>query len=48
MLAGKWYGPISYVFSREFDLLLADTRGTEEEVAFFDGLCWYATLPPLA
>jgi hypothetical protein len=48
MLAGRWYGQLSYVFSREFHLLLADTGSTEKEVAFFDGLRWYATLPPLA
>ena len=47
MLADKWYGPIYYVFSYKFDLRLADTGSTEKEIAFFNGLCWHATLPPL-
>jgi hypothetical protein len=47
MLAGRWYGQLSYVFSHEFHLLLADTGSTEKEVAFFIGLCWYAILLPL-
>jgi hypothetical protein len=48
MLAGKWYALVSYVFSHEFDLPPADTGGFEKEVAFFDGLRWYATLSPFA
>jgi hypothetical protein len=32
----------------EFDPLLADTNSTEKEVAFFNGICWDATLSPLA
>jgi hypothetical protein len=38
----------NFLCSHKFDLLLADTGSTEKEVAFFDGLCWHATLSPLA
>ena len=48
MLAGKWYALIFHIFSREFDLLPADAGSLEKEVAFFDGLCGYATLSPFA
>jgi hypothetical protein len=38
---------VSYVSPSEFDLPPADTGSTEKEVAFFNGLCWHATLSPL-
>ena len=38
----------SYISLHRFDTFAIDTRVAEEEVAFFDGVCWDATLSPIS